>query len=130
MHAFHAYIDESGDEGFIFKDPPERASSEWFVISACVVRAVNMPAIARQIHETLDQIEVNKRIAHFSRLPHEAKVAFADCIGSKSIKTISICANKRVLQTTYTHTLGSKRRLYFYLTRYLLERISWIARDY
>jgi hypothetical protein len=131
MHAFHAYIDESGDEGFVFRDHPVRASSEWFVLSACVVRTKNLPIIARQIKPTLDQIEVDGRVAHFSRLPHDAKVAITECLGTKSIKTVSICVNKRALHETYeNHTLGNRRRLYFYATRFLLERITWIARDY
>jgi len=36
--SFIAFIDEAGDEGFKFKDWPERASSEWFVLAACIVR--------------------------------------------------------------------------------------------
>lgn len=131
MHAFHAYIDESGDEGFVFKEPPERASSEWFVLSACIVRATNMPVIARQISPTLNQVEIKGRVAHFSPLPHEAKVALCECIGSKSVKTISVCVNKRDLAKAHPqHTLASRRRLYFYATRFLVERISWIARDH
>ena len=66
MHAFHAYIDESGDEGFVFRDYPGRASSEWFVLSACIVRVRNLPIIARQIRATLDRIEINGQVAHFA----------------------------------------------------------------
>jgi hypothetical protein len=39
-HRFVAYIDESGDEGFVFHDDrPEDGSSKWFVISAVVTPA-------------------------------------------------------------------------------------------
>ncbi len=34
---FVVYIDESGDEGFLF----EKGSSEWFIISAAITRKVS-----------------------------------------------------------------------------------------
>ena len=131
MHAFHAYIDESGDEGFSFRDPPGQGSSDWFVLSACVVRAANLPIIARQCGPTFRQIEAKGRVVHFRSLPDKEKLILAESIGAKSIKTVSICVNKRQLQQMYkNHTLDRRRRLYFYASRLLLERITWIARDY
>ena len=38
--SFTVYIDESGDEGFIFL-PGERGSSRWLVLSAVVLRKRN-----------------------------------------------------------------------------------------
>lgn len=131
QHAFHAYIDESGDEGFSFREPPQQGSSEWFVLSACVVRAKNLAAIARQFAPTFKAIETAGRVAHFRKLPDAEKLLLAESIGAKSIKTVSVCVNKRQLQEKYTdHTLDRRRRLYFYASRLLLERITWIARDY
>ena len=127
MHSYCAFIDESGDEGFTFKDPPERASSEWFVLSAIVLRADTLPSCARSFKNVLGPIEARRRKpAHFVDLPHDARVAIVHAIASLPARTISICFNKKMLGV---HSLGSDRRLYFYCTRYLLERISWLARD-
>ena len=38
--SFVVYIDESGDEGFVFNDDGS-GSSRWFVLSAAVIRKVN-----------------------------------------------------------------------------------------
>ena len=38
--SFVAYVDESGDEGFVF-NPDGTGSSRWFVLSAAVIRQTN-----------------------------------------------------------------------------------------
>jgi hypothetical protein len=38
--SFIAYVDESGDEGFVF-NPDGSGSSRWFVLSAAVIRQSN-----------------------------------------------------------------------------------------
>jgi hypothetical protein len=38
--SFIAYVDESGDEGFVF-NPDGSGSSRWFVLSAAVIRQTN-----------------------------------------------------------------------------------------
>lgn len=130
MHSFHAYVDESGDEGFTFKDPPERASSEWFVISAVVARAETLPRVARKVKAAFDIVEGARQgaQAHFSRLPHEARTALVHEISRLPIRVVSICVNKRAMAED--HTLRGNRRLYFYACRFLMERVSWISRDY
>ena len=128
MYSFHAYIDEAGDEGFKFRDFPEKGSSEWFILSACVVRATRIQDASRLLRNTLGPIEASRRApAHFAQLPHEAKVALTHQISHLPIRAIAICVHKRALPGG--HTLDSNRRLHFYAARLLLERISWIARD-
>jgi len=126
--SFHAYIDESGDDGFIFKPWPDRASSEWFVVSACVVRDVTHTAASGLLHAAFDPIErVRGAPIHFAKLSHEQRVATAHAIGQLPVRLISVCFNKPALPAG--HTLSGNRRLYFYAVRYLLERISWLARE-
>lgn len=79
MHSFHAFIDESGDEGFTFKEFPERASSEWFVISAVILRASQEAFAARQFSEILAPLEAKRKaIIHFRTLPHEVRLPIID----------------------------------------------------
>ena len=47
-YGFVAYIDESGDDGLAKVRPMHPSgSSEWFVLSAVVVRATNETAVGR-----------------------------------------------------------------------------------
>jgi Protein of unknown function (DUF3800) len=126
-HSFVAYIDESGDEGFIFSDPPARASSEWFILSALVVPGDTEVAALRQIDAVMKPIEQGRgSIIHFHKLNHDQRVAMCTAIGESRATLFSILIDKRRLNNAW---LQQGYNLYFYATRYLLERISWFARD-
>jgi hypothetical protein len=128
MHSFHAYIDESGDDGFAFRPWPARGSSEWFVVSACVVRESKRAEASALLHASIDPVEAIRRAPiHFAKLNHEQRVGIVHAIARVPIRVISVCFNKMALPAG--HTLAGNRRLYFYAVRYLLERISWITRD-
>lgn len=127
MHSFHAFIDEAGDEGFKFTEPPsKKGSSDWFNMSAVVVRETNLGRAARRLHAVLDPIEEKRNSpAHFRLLPHEARVAIIKGLAALPILTVTVSFDKRRLVDS---TLVSQRRIHFYAARLLLERISWIAR--
>jgi len=127
VHSFHAFIDESGDDGFVFLDPPQRASSEWFLVGALLVREANKAAASRELHKLIDPIELaRKSPVHFTQLQHDQQVALCFGLAKLPVRTIVVAVNKRKLTDT---SLQGKRRLYFYCVRFLIERISWIARD-
>jgi hypothetical protein len=127
VHSFVAYIDESGDEGFAFLNPPQRASSEWFVLSALLVPGPTEIAALRQIDAVMKPIERARASAiHFHKLNHDQRVAMCTAIGESGATLISILIDKRRLNNAW---LKLGYNLYFYATRYLLERISWLARD-
>jgi hypothetical protein len=127
-HSFEAYIDEAGDEGFTFRPPPEQGSSQWFVIAAFVIRATREPTESRKLKGILAELgDPNDRIAHFSKLSHEARVWYIRELAKLPARVIAICFNKPALPDG--HTLHNSRRMHFYAARLLLERISWIARD-
>ncbi len=127
VHSFVAYIDESGDEGFKFKPFPERASSEWFVISALMIPRSAEISELKKIDAIIKPIEKErKKVIHFSKLSHEQRIAVCHAIGNTNVRLISICIDKLKLQSDY---LKVGYNFYFYYTRYLIERISWLARD-
>lgn len=129
MHSFHAYIDESGDEGFSFRDFPSRGSSEWFVLSAVVVRESLLAQASRALLGAIGPLEERrKNPIHFANLTHDQQSGLSFALGKMPVRCIAICANKRKL--TDDHGLAKARRLYFYCVRFLLERISWITRDH
>jgi hypothetical protein len=127
--SFHAYIDESGDEGFAFRPWPDRGSSEWFVVAACVVRDEMHSEASAKLHAIIDPIEGgrNGTPIHFNKLNHDMRIGIAHQLAGVPMRTIAVCFHKPALPNG--HTLAGNRRLYFYAVRYLIERISWLARE-
>ena len=127
--SFRAYIDESGDEGFKFrKSSNEEASSDWFVLAAFVTRK----AADLQTVKIIDQVRAEfqlppRKHLHWKDLKHLQKVRYAQIIAGLQARVIAVCVHKPSLLEPETFWEGY--RLYFYAVRYLLERISWLARD-
>lgn len=122
---FKVYIDESGDEGLSFRV----GSSEWFVISAVVVRT----SIEMETVKLVDDVRVllnkpPKKPLHFRDLKHHHRVPFVERIASADLRAISILVHKPSLLEP--EKFRERYRLYFYSVRYLLERVSWYCRDH
>ncbi|RDJ26626.1 DUF3800 domain-containing protein [Bosea caraganae] len=129
QHSFVAYIDESGDDGFKrFRQPGDRGgSSKWLIISACVFRKTHsLEAVGWRDGISNRMPERKSRILHFAELNHNQKLVVVQDIASRPLRAISIIAAKEPIpDSVYTE----KNQLYFYMTRYLSERISWLCRD-
>lgn len=129
-HSFVAFIDESGDDGLgNYRAPGQRGgSTKWLVISACVFRqSYNLEAV--KWRDSISEKFVNKknRNLHFMDLNHGQRVVAAQTIGSLPLRALSVLAAKPPIPDgIYT----SKNQLYFYMTRYLIERVSWLCRDH
>ncbi len=128
-HSYLAFIDESGDDGLQkFREPGlNGGSSSWLVISACLFRQVHgLDAVAWRDEISAKIPEKKRRSLHFAELNHNQKVVAAQVVASKPIRAMSVLAAKRPIpQGIYK----DKNQLYFYMTRYLLERLSWLCRD-
>jgi hypothetical protein len=128
-HSFVAYIDESGDDGQgNYRAPGARGGmSRWLTISACILRQshdLNMVSWRDEISGKMP--EKKKRHIHFAQMNHSQKIMATQIIASKKLRAISVISNKETIPDgVYT----DKNQLYFYLTRYLIERISWLCRD-
>ena len=128
-HTFHAFIDESGDDGLIkFREPLGRGgASKWLVISALVYRAVHsLDAVSWRDEINSMMPERPSRILHFADLNHGQKLAAARTLGEKPVRVASVLAYK---PTIPDGVYCEKNQLYFYLTRFLIERVSWMCRD-
>jgi hypothetical protein len=129
-HSYVAYIDESGDDGMAnYREPGQSGgSSSWLIISACVIRASRDRQAVGWRDEILSRMpERQSRDLHFTKLNHGQKVVTAQCLVQHPLRAISIVSSKR---TAPEDTFHLKNQLYFYTTRYLIERISWMCRDY
>ena len=128
--SFQAYVDESGDEGFVFKTGPDRGSSRWFVLSAVLVRTTNEPLLNECLLKTKGFLhkQPNKPL-HFTNLNHSQRKAVRERVSKMPCRAISVMACKN-LPGRPNPFAGDSHLFYRYLTRLLLERVSWLCRDH
>lgn len=130
-HSFIAYIDESGDDGLSgrFREPGRRGgSSHWLAIGAVVWRSsrdLDFVQVAKAIASKLPGEKGSKPL-HFSNFDHAQRVMAINQLCDQPMRIVTVIANKpTVPEGVYTN----RNQLYHYMTRYLIERISWLCRD-
>jgi hypothetical protein len=125
--SFVVYIDESGDEGFRFKKTSDQqgGSSEWFVLSAAIVATSQDLRLVHGVREAIGRLSRSNRF-HFVQMRHDRRIAWIDQISKFPITAASVIVHKPTLQS---QSFENKWALYFYTTRFLLERVSWFCRD-
>ena len=127
--SFVAYIDESGDDGLgNYRVPGSRGgASNWLIISALIYRYQHDLEAVQWRNEITSKIpEKKKRGLHFAELNHGQKLLAVKTISRLPVRGISIIDYKPLIPNG---VFTEKNQHYFYLTRYLLERISWLCRD-
>ena len=127
--SFVAYIDESGDEGFVFNEDGS-GSSRWFILSAVVVRRSNdsqMVSCLKEVRRVLGRPP--KSSLHFAEMKHEQRVPYIRRVGELPIRTVNVAIYKPLIAEPEKFQ-NTKYLLYRYATRLLLERVSWLCRDH
>ncbi len=128
MHSFIAFIDESGDDGLKkFQTIGHTGASNWLVISCCVVRYnqnLELVKLRNSIKDSL--VNGQRKDIHFSDLKHNQKIMACQKIAAFPLRGISILSNKTYIPRGH---YVRKNQLYHYITRYLIERLSWFCRD-
>lgn len=127
--SFVAYVDESGDEGFIFREDGS-GSSRWFVLSAAIVRQANdlqLLSCLKEVRKVLGKQP--KTPLHFADLRHEQRLPYIRRVGALPIRTVSVMIHKPSINEPEKFQ-NTKYLLYRYATRLLLERVSWVCRDH
>jgi hypothetical protein len=117
-----AFVDESGDRAITAR------STDHFVLSAVVVDAA--------AHDSLSDLLARLRrdlgrrpgdTLHWRNVKgHAARLHLARTIGAQPWLTISAVV---VCKRHLTGTLPSEEHAYLYTLRFLMERLSWLARD-
>jgi hypothetical protein len=132
-HSFVAYIDEAGDDGL----NPEKfrvagrggGSSHWLALGAVVWRySRDLDAVqwAKGILANLPE-QRRSRPLHFKDLDHGQRIMAMRAICGKPFRLTTVIANKPIIpEGTYVE----RHQLYHYMCRYLIERISWMCRDF
>lgn len=127
-HSFAVYIDESGDEGFKFGSGSVRGSSQWFVLSAVVIRRSNDLSATKLVDTVRTRLRKDpKKALHFRNLSHGHKVPYIGEISQAPIRVISVAVHKPSLNEP--EAFNERYRLHHYSVRLLLERVSWLCRD-
>lgn len=116
---FIAYIDESGDEGYEFAEQPNRKCSEWFVLSAAIIRSTQNAVLDRRLGGAF----------HFQKAPHHACVNYAETVSHLPITAISVFFNKRLVPDDAA-IRNRKHYLFDYSCKLLFERISWYCDEH
>ncbi|HEV2087016.1 MAG TPA: DUF3800 domain-containing protein [Cryptosporangiaceae bacterium] len=117
----HAFIDEAGQRS---RSP---RSSDHFVMSAVVVpdnHLATSSALLSQLRSDLGR-NVN-HVLHWRNLKHAERVHIARQLGEQSWLQIS---NVVVCKRALTGATLNDDQAYLYTFRFLLERLSWLARD-
>ena len=129
--SFIIYIDESGDEGFSEK------SSRWFGMSCVVVKKESDLSLVVHRNTIINKISRNKknplRSIHFSDLKHEQRKFICNYIVDNKlpVRAINVVINKdNIPEQTRANYRKDKNIFYWYTARLLLERISWLIKDY
>jgi hypothetical protein len=130
-HSFIAYVDESGDDGLsgTYRTAGHQGgSSNWFTISASLWRYSRDLEAVHWRNEIRNQLpgQASKKTLHCNDLTHQQRVMACQALAMKAMRSICVMANKSVIPPN-TYTL--RNQLYFYMSRYLIERISWFCRD-
>lgn len=126
---FRVYVDESGDEGFVFR-PDGSGSRQWMVLSAVVVRKTNDLQLVRALGEVRVALGKPPKVQlHFSDLKHEQRVPYVRRIAALPVRTVSVAIHKPSIRDPEKFQ-AEKFLLYRYASRFLLERVSWLCRDY
>lgn len=85
-----------------------------------------MVAVAKDIIQQLPKQKRHKAL-HFKELDHAQRVMAITRLASQMIQVSSVMAYKPIIPDGI---YVAKNQLYHYMTRYLIERISWMCRDY
>ncbi len=128
-HSYIAYIDESGDDGLAkFRKPrADGGASVWLTISACVIRASRDLEVVKWRDEISSGLpNRRKRDIHFKNMNHSQRTMAAKVLSEKQFRLLHVISNKTTIPDG---TYQERNQLYFYLTRYLIERLSWFCRD-
>lgn len=129
-HSFNVYIDESGDDGMAkFRQAGSSGgSSHWLTIGACVVRASRDLELVKIRDRIKDECAPGspRRSVHFKDLNHAQRKRACQIIAGQPLRFSCVLGLKN---TPEAASFTKKNQLYFYLTRFLIERVSWLCRD-
>ena len=130
-HSFIAYIDESGDDGLpgrYREAGVQGGASHWLTIGAVIWRYSRDLDAVQWAKEIAVQMPPQRRgrTLHFADMDHPQRIMAINGICARPLRLTAVIANKPTIRDGI---YVQKNQLYHYMSRYLLERISWLCRD-
>jgi hypothetical protein len=127
--SFRIYVDESGDEGFVFR-PDGSGSSRWLILGAVIVRHENDRDCVRCLDVVRQVLRRKPRQPlHFTDMRHEHRLPYVREIKKTACRLAAVLIHKPSIQEPEKFAVG-RHQLYRYASRLLLERVSWCCRDH
>ena len=127
--AYVAYIDESGDDGVATVRPRDpKGATEWFVLSAVVVRAEGQSE-AVWVQNILRDIKLDRRgQLHFQPLDDWRKAIVCERIANLPLRCFVVMSHKLNMRGHHNpraaKVSAGKTWFYWWMTRLLLERVT------
>lgn len=123
---WNCYIDESGDEGV------NTGGTRWFILGGLMVPADHDLEVSQMVSRVKQQLGHDDTWPlHWSKFKkHEDKlIVCRELMAEPSWTFIAVAIDKQ--HPTVLKALGYRKKwqLYCHMTRLLLERVSWFARD-
>ena len=125
-----AYIDQSGDDGIARVSPIDsNGASEWFVLSALVVRKTTNPELGWVRSIIADLNLRQRRELHFQPLDHERRLRTCSALAKLPVRCFVVMSNKQNMRG-YTNPRAAKvytparNWFYWWMARLLLERVT------
>lgn len=134
----NAYIDESGDEGFTRLGwrarGVESASTEWLILGAVIVPAevdAERTAVVAELRDVVNRTQSRKPL-HWRDLrnDHSKKRRAMDLLSKQRFRYAVVAMHKPPLEASGSALARKKGYLYNYASRFLIERLSWMAQDH
>ncbi len=123
---YHAFIDESGDEGV------SASSSPWLALGGLIVLEKEIQRSKEFLGSGVAGIYAGKKVpahVHFHKIDsHSRRKALLTMLCGLTFNCIVMTSNKGQFHPDALKGLKCPK-LYNYMARYLLERISWYGRD-
>ncbi|MEY9755848.1 DUF3800 domain-containing protein [Bradyrhizobium yuanmingense] len=129
--SYVAYIDESGDDGVASVRPVDpNGASEWFVLSALVVR-VEAQRETVWVRDILKQVRLEqRRTLHFQPLDDWRRTLVCSKIAELPVRCFAVVSNKanmhgyRNRRAEAASVTAGRTWFYWWMTRLLLERVT------
>lgn len=121
---FVAFVDEAGCSGGKFG----LGSSRFLVMGAVITRRCNLDDVLAVFREAREERgRGDKPFRKFSKSPDKDNFVLTKLLGRKPVKVAFVGFHKPSLAGT--HIRANHGNEYNYMTKFMLERISWAVRD-
>jgi hypothetical protein len=128
-YRYVAFIDEAGDDNLRSirpKDP--NGGTEWFVLSAVLMRAENESVVARWVRDILDAIgSPRSKDLHFQKLRTDQKLAVCEMVAKLPIRCFIVISHKENMRdhsNKRAARIPARNPFYCWIGRLLLERVT------